>query len=242
MRNIVAGDIQRVARSIERSLGESANPARARFLAAGYAPTSRRVIGVSVPDLRRLVGTVRREVSEWPARDVVKLALALARGRTLEGRQAGVELLSRRRDALACLSRRDVERLGSGNDNWVSVDSFATLIVGPAWAAGQLTDADLKRWATSRDPWWRRTALVATVPLNLPSRGGKGDARRTLMMARCILAGAPDAMLVKALSWALRSLVPRDAPAVRRFLATHEARLPALVRREVRAKLETGKK
>ena len=48
-------------------------------------------------------------------------------------------------------------------------------------------------------------------------------------------------MLAKALSWALRSLVPHDAAAVRGFLRRHNT-LPAIVRREVRTKLETGLK
>ena len=51
-----------------------------------------------------------------------------------------------------------------------------------------------------------------------------------------------DPMLAKALSWALRALVPHDPGAVRRFLGAHASTLPALVRREVSAKLETGTK
>lgn len=51
-----------------------------------------------------------------------------------------------------------------------------------------------------------------------------------------------DPMVVKALSWALRALAVRDAAAVRAFLEQHRARLAALVLREVRHKLETGRK
>jgi 3-methyladenine DNA glycosylase AlkD len=51
-----------------------------------------------------------------------------------------------------------------------------------------------------------------------------------------------DDMVVKALSWALRKLSERDAPAVRRFLETRGDRLAARVRREVRHKLTTGLK
>ena len=49
-------------------------------------------------------------------------------------------------------------------------------------------------------------------------------------------------MIVKALSWALRSLVPWDAPAVERFLEVHDRDLAARVKREVRHKLRTGLK
>ena len=49
-------------------------------------------------------------------------------------------------------------------------------------------------------------------------------------------------MVAKALSWALRALVKRDALVVREFLATHDGVLAALVKREVQNKLTTGLK
>jgi 3-methyladenine DNA glycosylase AlkD len=49
-------------------------------------------------------------------------------------------------------------------------------------------------------------------------------------------------MVVKALSWALRALAVWDAAAVRAFLDAHGGGLAARVRREVRRKLETGRK
>ena len=49
-------------------------------------------------------------------------------------------------------------------------------------------------------------------------------------------------MVVKALSWALRELAKRDPTVVRQFITKHGAKVPALVRREVRSKLETGRK
>lgn len=35
-----------------------------------------------------------------------------------------------------------------------------------------------RRWARRPDNWWRRAALVATVPLNVKSQGGRGDVSR----------------------------------------------------------------
>jgi 3-methyladenine DNA glycosylase AlkD len=87
----------------------------------------------------------------------------------------------------------------------------------------------------------RRAALVSTVPLNLAAAGGTGDAPRTLDICRRLVDDRDD-MVVKALSWALRELVARDREAVRGFLADHDARLAARVRREVATKLDTGRK
>ncbi|MEZ5594815.1 MAG: DNA alkylation repair protein [Pseudomonadales bacterium] len=49
-------------------------------------------------------------------------------------------------------------------------------------------------------------------------------------------------MVVKAVSWALRSLVAWDRTAVDRYLAANAAILHARVRREVGNKLRTGRK
>ena len=49
-------------------------------------------------------------------------------------------------------------------------------------------------------------------------------------------------MVIKALSWALRSLVQWDRKAVSRFLTEHDDVLAARVKREVGTKLRTGRK
>jgi 3-methyladenine DNA glycosylase AlkD len=134
----------------------------------------------------------------------------------------------------------EVERLGEGTADWGSVDAFGCSVSGPVWRRGRLPDEAVHRWAASPDRWWRRAALVSTVPLNLKSRGGTGDAGRTLDICRRLAADRDD-MVVKALSWALRELV-WDPEAVRRFLDDHDGVLAARVRREVRSKLETGRK
>jgi hypothetical protein len=49
-------------------------------------------------------------------------------------------------------------------------------------------------------------------------------------------------MVVKALSWALRSLVEWDRNAVAEFVQEHDDVLAARVKREVGSKLRTGRK
>ena len=75
----------------------------------------------------------------------------------------------------------------------------------------------------------------------MKTRGGHGDARRTLAICE-MLAGDHDDMVVEAMSWALRELVPWDPNAVDRFLSDNDDRLAARVKREVRNKLRTGRK
>jgi 3-methyladenine DNA glycosylase AlkD len=237
----VSDRVTRRAIAIERALAARGHAERRAFLTGGYSPTALRCFGVTVPDMRAVMRDHARQLKAVHPREVLDLALALADRRTMEGRQVGYELLARRRDALALVHGRTLARLGAGNDNWASVDGFATCLVGPAWRTGRVRDAAALRWARSRDRWWRRTALAASVALNVAARGGAGDTRRTLLVCEPN-AGTRDPMLAKALSWALRSLVPHDPGAVRAFLDRHRARVPAIVRREVSTKLRTGRK
>jgi 3-methyladenine DNA glycosylase AlkD len=233
--------INRVAARIERDLAADADAERIRVMTGGYAPSRLRYLGASVPDLRRVVGRWSRALRTAPPAQLRDLALSLVRRGTVEGRQAGYELLARRRDAMDRLTPALVRRLGRGNDNWASVDGFASFITGRAWREGRISDAEVRAWARSRDRWWRRTALASTVALNVRARGGHGDSRRTLLVCR-EFARETDPMLARALSWALRSLVPHDTAAVRAYLAAHRSALPAIVLREVETKIRTGLK
>jgi 3-methyladenine DNA glycosylase AlkD len=151
------------------------------------------------------------------------------------------ELVAYHRPTLRSLEPAEVERLGRGLDSWVSVDTFAPYVAGPAWRNGQLPDALIHSWARSPDRWWRRAALVCTVALNSKARGGTGDAPRTLAVCELLIADRDD-MVVKAMSWALRELIPHDREALEAFVARHEKELAARVVREVRTKLTTGLK
>ena len=229
------------ARTVVTLLRPHVSRERRAFLHGGYASSGLAWMGVPVPAMRRVLRDVRMHMRDAPPRDVLALARALADTGVIEARQVGYELAGGRADVMATMTPAQLKRLGRGNDNWAAVDGVAASLSGPAWVRGRVTDADVRRWASAPDPWWQRTALVSTVSWNLRSRGGRGDARRTLMICRRF-AATRDPMLAKALSWALRTLVPLDAAAVRTFLRTHRATLPALVVREVSTKLATGRK
>ncbi|MHC5032669.1 MAG: DNA alkylation repair protein [Planctomycetota bacterium] len=232
--------MERVAREIDRELHAAGRPHRAGSV-DGHSQSAMQVLGVTVPDLRAIVRKIAKRMRGDDAALVVELAQHLVRVGTLEARQVAYELLGRRQDARALLRTRDVEALGRGNDNWKSVDVFACEVSGRCWREGRLTDAAVRRWARSRDRWWRRAALVSTIPLNMKSRGGEGDAPRTI--AICALCAADrDDMVVKACSWALRELGERDRAAVRAFLREYRESLAPQVLREVRNKLESGLK
>jgi 3-methyladenine DNA glycosylase AlkD len=97
--------------------------------------------------------------------------------------------------------------------------TVALYLSGPVWAAGRISDQTIVEWAslrsTEEDRWWRRAALVSTVPL---SRQGLTMNIPKTLRACALLVPDRDDMIVKALSWALRELARRHKDAARRFL------------------------
>ena len=199
----------------------------------------------SLPSFRtESVRGVRREYSKRltkaPAAFVIDVALRLLEAREVH-RFVAYELIRHHAAAAASLREGHLERFGRGFDEWGEVDCFACYLAGPAWREHQISDKVIHRWARSKDRWWRRAALVSTVPLNSKAQGGQGDAERTLEVCRLLVSDRDD-MVVKAMSWALRELSKRDSNSVRKFIDVHSNAVAARVIREVGNKLSTGLK
>lgn len=187
------------------------------------------------------VRAVRREFSRRIAKAPPEEVLALALRLLDQHRFVAYELVHYHPAALRSLGEQDLELLGRGIASWDAVDTFACYLSGPAWREHQVPDAVIEGWAHASDRWWRRAALVSTVPLNLTARGGRGDTARTLRICRLLVTDRDD-MVVKAMSWALRELSRRDQEAVRDFLEEYEGQFAARIVREVQHKLTTGLK
>jgi 3-methyladenine DNA glycosylase AlkD len=203
-----------------------------------------RLKSLTSPDVTA-IRNVRREFSKRLAdaepAEVLALAFSLMELPGFAFRFVAYELVQHHRPALSSLNAASIQKLGKGIDNWAAVDCFACYLAGPAWRERQIADSVVRRWTRSQDRWWRRAALVTTVPLNNRARGGNGDSARTLAICSLLISDR-DPTVVKAISWALRELAKRDAASVRKFLETHRAELAPLVVREVNNKLGTGLK
>ncbi len=180
-------------------------------------------------------------LSECEPEFIFELARGIIESPGIYRRFVAYELVQHHRKALQSLNGKKLEQLGRGIDSWSAVDCFACYLAGPAWRDQQVPDSLLLRWARSEDRWWRRTALVSTVPLNTKARGGVGDASRTLKICEALV-DERDEVVVKALSWSLRELAKRDPKSVREFLTKHKDLLAARVTREVNNKLDLGLK
>jgi 3-methyladenine DNA glycosylase AlkD len=208
--------------------------------AATIRAALREVAPPSVPTWRPLRRKWSLQLATAPARHVLDLANELLDDRPW-GRLTAYELIAYHSAAFAALNATALKRLARGLDDWVGVDTYACYLAGPAWREGRLSTSAVHRWLASDDRWLRRTAVVCTVALNVRARGGRGDTDRTLAVCERIVHDRAD-MVVKALSWALRSLVVWDHDAVAAFVHEHRAALAGRVVREVTTKLRTGRK
>lgn len=231
--------VSTLARAAFKSLQEQArslSPDRLKKI-----ESAEKVLGARTPDIRAVAADMFVKIKDLAAPDLIALAKAMLAFKTFETRQVAYELVGRHRAALRSLGIEDLELLGQGIDNWTAVDIFAGQVAGPAWREGQISDADVAKWARSKDRWWRRCALVCTTALNQAARGGQGDAKRTLKLCKMLVKDHDD-MVAKALSWTLRELIPHDPAAVQTFVQENEEDLRAHIIREVRSKLSTGLK
>lgn len=203
--------------------------------------TSMKRLGVSSPHIKAIVKNWSEILYHFKPQQWIDLCILITQNRVFESQILAYEILWKNQEALRSLSHQQILVLGEMLDNWVSVDSYSTMIAGWHWREGTLPDAQIFEWLKSENVWYRRVAAVSTIPLNLKSKGGTGDAKRTLMICEKVIDARED-LIIKALSWALRELSKVDKPAVENFLEKHWDRLHPRVRREVTAKLETGRK
>ncbi|MBC8005548.1 MAG: DNA alkylation repair protein [Verrucomicrobia bacterium] len=229
-----------ITRAILSDLQGYASPLREEKIAINH-PTSMQVFGLMVADLRSVTLSWLKILHDFTSQQCIELAIELVNTDNLEAQQVAFEFLWRNKKALQALSLQQILSLAKNMDNWVSVDMFCLSITGYCWRMGVLDDQTISQWAKDENLWFRRMALVSTVPLNLRARGGTGDTPRTLHICSMLVDDRKD-LVIKALSWALRVLSIADKRAVEQFMDQHAARIHSRVKREVESKLLTGKK
>jgi 3-methyladenine DNA glycosylase AlkD len=212
-----------------------------KSMSASYFPTSMEVIGVTNPDLKKVIREMKLMYRGWSVHEWIQFCIDLVDTGIFECQVLAYELIGRDKKILRALTRNKLDALARNLDNWASVDGFAVGIYGVLWGKGVVMDGDIQKLLKSDDHWQRRVAVVSTVALNLKSRGGTGDTPRTLRVCEAVVDDHHD-MIQKALSWALRELSKRDREAVISFLDKHEKRVAKRVLREVNHKLKFGTK
>jgi len=213
---------------------------RIEFAKSSY-PTKMKVLGVKVPDLKQVLNSFKPKIKHLSEIEKIKLIKELANTNTFECQQFGFEIINYDKKLISYLTEKDALEMKKNLDNWISVDYFAGILYGPLWREGKISDRKVECLAKSKDFWERRIAVVSTVALNQKTRGGKGDAKRTLKICALVTKDDND-MVVKALSWALRELAKVEKQPVIDFMKKYDNILSQKVKREVSNKLNLGTK
>jgi 3-methyladenine DNA glycosylase AlkD len=233
-------DTGKAVKEIIEALSELGSSER-REKMKNYVPTRQQMIGVSNPDIKKLLKEIRVEYDPSSPIQWIMLCKDLVATGVFECQILAFEMIGRDKKLLNALEYRDLAALGRNLDNWASVDHYSVGIYGVLWGKGVVKDRHINTLLKSNNFWDRRMAVVSTVALNLKSRGGTGDTARTLAVCERVVVDHHD-MIQKALSWALRELSKRDREALITFMDRHENRLANRVVREVNHKLEFGTK
>ncbi len=149
---------------LRRLLREAAEPAF-RATQQSFSKEPIRTLGVRTPQVRRLATQAAKEYREarLPWEKIVTIAEELWRGKMLEERVLGIEILARFRSRLDDWRRFDgwVDTLS----NWGETDGLCIYVLAPILERQPEAARRLLAWTRSRNRWRRRAAAAALVPL-----------------------------------------------------------------------------
>jgi len=200
---------------------------------AAYLGTDLEFLNVSTPDLRKLARELSTDLpDEWRIS-----SQALWDTRIHDARNLAVEIAVRHKKDFIKGDWKQFKKWLDDSVGWAMIDHLTTDLFAdmldhfPDYADKCLL------WSKSRNLWLRRASLAVFCR---PARKGQFVEHSFENLGR--LAADPNPMVYKAVSWLLRSLINTNRKQVEVFLRSNESVLAKQAFREVRTKLETGKK
>lgn len=118
-------------------------------LATKFYPTSMKVLGVSVGNLKPIVRDLRKQTKEYSCTEKVNVALKLLETEIIECQQIAYEYIGKDKFIWKEITEKDIDNLVQYIDNWVSVDSCGLYIVGKAWQQNRITINKIKSYFNS---------------------------------------------------------------------------------------------
>ena len=159
----------------------------------------------------------------WSIGDAMRFADALIADPYLETKSVGIEVVARyRRDFTPSLLPRWKRWLANNHSaNWATTDAMCGALIGPLLVRSPELAAQMRSWASHRNMWVRRAAIVSLIPL---ARKGQQldlayDVARQLHPDR-------EDLIQKAVGWALREAGKPDPARLERYLRAHGPSIP----------------
>jgi 3-methyladenine DNA glycosylase AlkD len=221
----------------------SASEAPSLQAAQGYTGSPRVRLGIGANGLRDFLADFTASHKEELTPDAaIPLLDALYAGHTLEEPVLAGMLLAKLPKLRAVLPFDVFERWLDRLQGWVEVDSTcqSTFMPKDLYARWEEWSAFLRKLNADANINKRRASLVLLIRTVRES----GDPRGIALALELVdnLKAERDKLITKAVSWVLREAVKNHKSAVAAYLDEHPSKLASHVVREVRKKLETGKK
>jgi 3-methyladenine DNA glycosylase AlkD len=188
-------------------------------------------MGVPVPDLRKLVKVLYKEIGGRRAThdEVTGLAAALWDTDVYERRLAAVFVLAQGVRQLTAGDLQDLTLMLRDAPMWSLVDPLSGEVAGKIVLRDREgTSRTLDLWAADGDFWLRRAALLALIPA---IREGKPDLVRFTRYADPMVEER-EFFIRKALGWVLREIAHKDPTWVAAWVAARLERLSGVTFRE----------
>lgn len=215
-----------------RPLGTADRAAREKR----YLKSDLDFLGVTVPDTRRTVKAAARRYPDLDREDTLAWALALWREPVHEARMAAVEVLTLGVRRLGPQDLGTVGQLIREARTWALVDFLACNVAGAIALRQSSAWASVDAWASDRDFWVRRSALLALLP---GIRSGRPDLARFTRYAEPMLT-EQEFFIRKAIGWVLREIARRDPAWVADWTERHNSLLSGVTFREAVRRLPAG--
>ena len=185
-------------------------------------------LGVRMPDIRRVVKDVLRDLPEFGRDELLELVVALWRKPVFERRMVATVLLEERIDLLQARDAKLVEQFLRESRTWALVDTLAPKVMGSLFERYESLGATLDRWAEDEDFWIRRSALLTLL---VPLRTGAGDFERFGRYADSMLE-EKEFFIRKAIGWILRETSKKRPDLVFKWLSPRAHRASGVTMRE----------
>lgn len=210
---------------LRRELRKAADPKKARPMRA-YMKNVQPFYGIPMPARRNIFHSARKKFTIATYDEYETVIKELWRGKFREELYLAVDIAMYYKTFRSDRAMRLYEWMLKSADNWDTVDTVASHLVGDLVLQNRKHESILKKWTRSKNKWLRRTALLAHL------RHKKKTNRHLLEETILSMMDEREFFIQKAIGWILRQYAYTNSKRVTQFVKKHSGRLSRLAKRE----------
>jgi 3-methyladenine DNA glycosylase AlkD len=210
---IILAQAGKASKNFRKEMRKIHDPERA-IKEKQYLKSPYRFFGVSVPFLRKLANTFKRNNKDASREFIYTLSETLWQGQYHQEKSLAIILLEQYPDFLDNESIPFIESILGSCNGWDHADWTAINLMGEVLNKDLSMKRHLVRWSGAWSLWLRRASLIAQIKL---LRKGEGDRELFYRIARS-MTYEKEFFIRKAIGWTVREISKSDEVAARDFL------------------------